>query len=123
MIRTILKSFIYSYLHQPTKGPHEVGVFTLNTNLRKSNQKQTSDSQYCIAFISFCGQVFTMSSDKIDHVDWHEKESPYHCDECNKSFRNSSNLIKHKRIHSGERPFQCKECDKAFTCSSNLGRQ
>ena len=46
-----------------------------------------------------------MSSDKIDHVDWHEKVSPYHGDECNKSFTKPSNLVQHKRIHSGEKTF------------------
>ena len=27
------KSFNHSYLHQPTKGPYEVGVVTMNTSL------------------------------------------------------------------------------------------
>lgn len=55
---------------------------------------------------------FKSHSTYVHHLNTHNSERPYKCDQCDKSFRTSVQLYCHKNGHT--KPFNCNICSRTF---------
>ncbi|KAL4230732.1 hypothetical protein ACF0H5_011107 [Mactra antiquata] len=68
--------------------------------------------KFCLCQI--CGKKFSQRSSYRQHLNAHNRITPYKCSKCDREFVYHKSLKEHEFMHDNIRRFHCKICDKAF---------